>query len=103
MDLVGQEINVKVFEPWERSGDDIKGIVVAQPSEKEMVVKLSQSIKGNKLSSPLIKLNIRYENLTFDELKNDSPLTVNGALIIENSDEFDFIIIGELSIVNLRQ
>jgi len=62
------------------------------------LVKLTKPIKGKKLTSDLIELKPRYEKETFKPLGQHYSVTVGGALVKEENDEFDYIIIGSVTI-----
>jgi hypothetical protein len=59
---------------------------------------LSKAIKGAKLTSGLLELTPQYENETFKPLTHNYSVTVGGALIQQDSDEFDYILIGSVMI-----
>jgi hypothetical protein len=59
---------------------------------------LTNKIKGNKLTSDLIELRPRYEKETFKQLLQNYSVTVGGALIEDNSEKFDYIIIGTVTV-----
>ncbi len=59
-------------------------------------VKLSKPIKGNKLTSDILELSPRYEKETFKPLLRYASVNVGAALIVEGSEEVDYIIIGSV-------
>ena len=62
------------------------------------MVRVTKPLKGKKLTSDLIELRPRYEKEAFKLLSQYYSVTVGGALVKEDSDEFDYIIIGSVTI-----
>ena len=46
----------------------------------------------------MIELRTRYEKETFKPLTKQNSITVGGALVEQNSNKFDYIIIGSVII-----
>lgn len=98
MNLLGKSVHIIVSEPFEWQEGDLFGVIQSYQDNK-LLVKLNRSIRGTKIISDLIELRPRYEKETF-KLLAYHPVTINGALIRENSKSFDFIIIGSLNLEN---
>lgn len=98
MSLKGQTVRILVSEPFEWDYGNLFGTIEDDRGGKSLKVRLTKTIKGKKLTSDLIELRPRYENESFKTLNQYYSVTVGGALIKENSDEFDYIIIGSVTI-----
>lgn len=98
MSLKGKRVKIIVSEPYEWEYGNLFGTVIYDDDTK-ITVKLPEAIKGEKITSNLLELCTRYENETFKPLAQNYSATVGGALIEENSDEFDYIIIGSVGII----
>ncbi len=98
MSLIGQTVRIIVSKPWDWSEGNLFGTILSDRGGDKLIVKLSKPIKGKKLTSDLIELRPRYEKTTFKPLTQYYSVTVTGALILQNDDEFDYIIIGSVTI-----
>lgn len=99
MELVGLSVKVRVNEPWEMSADVLSGEVVKQISYKEILVKLNVPIKGEKITSDLLRLKTRYVGDDFRPLENYETITVGGTLVDIATDEYEYLIIGSVSLI----
>jgi len=97
MSLKGQTVRIIVSEPWDWK-ENLFGIIVSDRGGDKLLVKLTKPVIGKKLTSDLIELTPRYEKTTFNSLSQHYSVTVGGALVTENSDEFDYIIIGSVTL-----
>jgi len=97
MSLKGQTVRIIVSEPWDWN-ENLFGIIVSDRGGDKLLVKLTKPVIGKKLTSDLIELTPRYEKTTFKSLSQHYSVTVGGALVTENSDEFDYIIIGSVTL-----
>lgn len=97
MSLKGQTVRIIVSEPsdWK---ENLFGTIVSDRDGDKLLVKLTKPITGKKLTSDLIELSPRYEKTTFKPLSQYYSVTVGGSLVTQNLDEFDYIIIGSVSI-----
>lgn len=98
MSLKGQTLRIIVNEPFEWDYGNLFGTIEDDRGGKSLKVRLTKTIKGNKMTSDLIELRPRYEKESFKPLNKYYSVTVGGALIKEDSDEFDYIIIGSVTI-----
>ena len=98
MNLVGQTVKIIVSEPWEWTEGNLFGEILSEQGDEQILVKLTKTIKGSKLTSDLIELRTRYEKETFKPLTKQNSITVGGALVELNSNKFDYIIIGSVII-----
>ena len=98
MSLTGQTIRIIVSEPWDWAEGNLFGTIISDRDGDKLLVKLTKVIKGQKLNSDLIKLTPRYEKETFRPLLQNYSVNVGGALVTDNSDEFDYIIIGTVTV-----
>ena len=97
MSLKGQTVRIIVNEPWDWEGN-LFGTILSDRGGDKLLVKLTKPIKGNKLTSDLLELKPRYEKEKFKQLGQFYPVTISGALINEENDEFDYIIIGSVTL-----
>ena len=98
MNLVGQTVKIIVSEPWEWTEGNLFGEILSEQGDEQILVKLTKTIKGSKLTSDLIELRTRYEKETFKPLTKQNSITVGGSLVEQNSNKFDYIIIGSVII-----
>jgi|SRR6185503_10184674 len=98
MSLRGQTVRIIVNEPYEWDYGNLFGTIIYDRGGEEIIVKLTKSIKGKKLTSDLLKLLPRYANETFKPLTQHYAVTVGGSLVNQDSNEFDYILIGSVTI-----
>jgi|GEM_PF-710130 len=98
MSLRGQTVRIIVSEPFEWNHGNLFGTIENDRSGKRLLVRLTDKIKGKKITSDLMELKPRYENETFKPLLNNYLVTVGGALVEDNSENFDYIIIGSVTV-----
>ncbi|UWX55741.1 hypothetical protein NYZ99_04765 [Maribacter litopenaei] len=97
MSLKGQTVRIIVSEPWDWE-ENLFGTILSDRGGDKLLVKLTKPIKGKTLTSDLLELRPRYEKETFKPLSQHYSVTVGGALVKEDSDEFDYIIIASITI-----
>lgn len=97
MSLRGQTVRIIVSEPWDWI-ENLFGTIISDRGGDKLLVKLTKPITGKKLTSDLIELSPKYEKTTFKPLSQYYSVTVGGALVTENSEEFDYIIIGTITL-----
>ena len=97
MSLKGQTVRLIVSEPWDWK-ENLFGTILSDRGGDKLLIKLTKPIKGKKLTSDLMELRPRYEKMTFKPLSQNYSVTVGGGLVTENSDEFDYIIIGSVTL-----
>jgi hypothetical protein len=97
MSLRGQTVRIIVNEPWDWEGN-LFGTILSDRGGQKLLVELTKPITGKKLTSNLIELTPRYEKETFKPLTQNYSVTVGGALVTKDTDEFDYIIIGSVTI-----
>lgn len=90
-------IRIVVSEPFEWKYGNLFGIILSERNGDKLKVKLNQTIQGKSFSSNILLLTPRIKNETFKQLKQYNSVTVNGALINEETNELDFIIIGNVT------
>lgn len=96
--LRGRTVRIIVNEPHEWEHGNLFGTIIYDRGDKKIIVKLSKEIKGNKLTSDLLELSPRYEKEAFKPLTQNYYVPVGGALVKKDSDEFDYILIGSVTI-----
>lgn len=97
MSLKGQTVRIIVNEPWDWEGD-LFGTILSDRGGDKLLVELIKPIKGKQLTSNLMELRPRYEKETFKPLSQYYSVTVGGALVTKDSDDFDYIIIGSVTL-----
>lgn len=97
MSLRGQTVRIIVNEPWDWEGN-LFGTILSDRGGQKLLVELTKPITGKKLTSNLIELTPRYEKETFKPLTQNYSVTVGVALVTKDTDEFDYIIIGSVTI-----
>src|SRR5436190_2915264 len=98
MILKGHAIEIVVIEPFEWEYGNITGVISSTKNDNRLVVKLSKRIERDKLENGLIELKPRYQGETFNNLLIGESIMVAGALITENSKEFEYLFIGEMKL-----
>ncbi|MFK5880022.1 MAG: hypothetical protein QM478_11090 [Flavobacteriaceae bacterium] len=98
MNLVGRKVKIIVSEPWDWT-ENLFGTINLHKDETTLFVQLTKSIKGKVLTSDLIKFTTRHEKTTFKPLSQNYSVIVGGTLITNDSDKFDYIIIGAIILI----
>jgi hypothetical protein len=96
--LKGRTVRIIVSEPPGWAQGNLFGTIIYDRGGEQIIVKLSNEIKGLKVTSNLLKLSPCYENATFKPLTQDYSMMVGGELIKENSSEFEYVLNGIVSI-----
>jgi hypothetical protein len=99
MSLKRQTVRVIVSEPWDWNKIIFGTILSDSAGCDKMIIELTQPIKGKVMTSNLMELHPRHEKQTFKSLSQYYSVTVNGALVKENSNMSEFIIIGTVTLV----
>jgi hypothetical protein len=97
MSLRGQTVRIIVSEPWDWE-ENLFGTILSDRGGDRLLVKLTKPLIGKKLTSDLLELRPRYEKTSFKPLSQYYSVTVGGGLVTENSDDFDYIIIGSVTL-----
>jgi hypothetical protein len=90
-------VRIVVAEPFEWKYGNLFGEILSERNGDKLKVKLTQIIQGELFSSDILLLTPRIKDETFKPLQQYYSVTVNGALINEETDELDFIIIGNVT------
>lgn len=98
MSLIGKTVRIIVSEPFEWSHGNLFGTIEDDRGGDNLKVRLTKEVKGNKLTSNLLELKPRYEKETFKPLSQNYSVTVGGALIKNDSEDFDYVLIGTVTI-----
>ncbi|MFY0592958.1 hypothetical protein [Roseivirga sp.] len=97
MSLKGQTVRIIVSEPWDWE-ENLFGTILFDRGGDKLLIELTKPIKGKKLTSNLMELRPRYEKETFKPLLQYYSVTVGGALVTKDFDDFDYIIIGSVTL-----
>lgn len=98
MSLTGKSVRIIVSEPFDWEEGNLFGKILSDRGSDKLLIKLTNPIKGKKLISDLIELRPRYEKETFKPLVQYYSVTVGGALVKPETDEFEYIFIGSVTI-----
>ncbi len=90
-------VRIVVAEPFEWTHGNLFGEILTERNGDKLKIKLTQQIKGKTFSSDILLLTPRFKNETFKLLQQYYSVTVNGSLINEETNEQDFIIIGNVT------
>ena len=96
MSLKGRTIRIIVSEPsnW---GENLFGTIISDRGNK-ILVKLTNTIKGKKLTSDLMELTPEEPFTTFKYLYQFYSVIANGVLLTQNLKDSESIIIGSVTI-----
>ncbi len=90
-------VRIVVVEPFEWTYGNLFGEILSERNGDKLKVRLTQQIKGKSFSSDILLLTPRFKDETFKPLQQYYSVTVNGSLINEETNEQDFIIIGNVT------
>lgn len=90
-------VRIVVAEPFEWTYVNLFGEIISQRNGDKLKVRLTQKIKGKSFSSDILLLTTLFKGETFKPLQKYYSVTVNGSLINEETNEQDFIIIGNVT------
>jgi len=96
MSLCGQTVRIIVNEPYEWTYGNLFGTVICERGNK-IRVRLTKAITGTRLTSDLIELQPWDQKGTFNPLRQNYSVIIAGALISEDLQETDHIIIGSVT------
>jgi len=96
-DLNNRMISIQVNEPWEWKYGILSGKII-EIQENKLTIELTKSISGNKFTCNKLTVSARYQGESILTLIKKGELTIGGALLMENTDEFDYILIGTLKL-----
>ncbi|NHF60179.1 hypothetical protein FK220_012560 [Flavobacteriaceae bacterium TP-CH-4] len=98
MSLRGKTVRILVSEPFEWSHGNLFGTIEDDRGGKSLKVRLTKEIEGKKLTSDLMALKPRYKEETFKPLLQNYSVAVVVALIAEDTENFDYTIIGSVTV-----
>ncbi|PKP17309.1 MAG: hypothetical protein CVU05_15755 [Bacteroidetes bacterium HGW-Bacteroidetes-21] len=90
-------VRIVVAEPFEWSYGNLFGEILSERNGDNLKVRLTQQINGKSFSSDIILLTPRFKDETFKPLQKKYSVTVNGSLINEETNEQEFIIVGNVT------
>jgi hypothetical protein len=90
-------VRIVVAEPFEWTNGNLFGEILSERNGDKLKVRLIQPIKGKSFSSEILLLTPRFKDETFKLLQQYYSVTVNGSLINEETNEQDFIIVGNVT------
>lgn len=90
-------VRIIVAEPFEWTYGNLFGEIISERDGDKLKVRLTQKINGKSFSSDILLLTPRYKDETFKPLQQYYSVTINGALGSKQTNEQDFIIIGNVT------
>ena len=90
-------VRIVVAEPFEWTYGNLFGEILSERNGDKLKVRLTQKIKGKSFSSDILLLTPRFKGETLKPLQQYYSVTINGALVNEETNEQDFIIIGNVT------
>ena len=90
-------VRIVVAEPFEWTYGNLFGEILSERNGDKLKVRLTQQIKGKSFSSDILLLTPRIKDETFKPLQQYYSVTVNGSLINEDTNEQEFICIGNVT------
>ncbi len=90
-------VRIVVAEPFEWTYGNLFGEIISERNGDKLKVRLTQKIKGESFSSDILLLTPRFKDETFKPLQQYYSVTINGALVNKNTDEQEFIIVGNVT------
>lgn len=90
-------VKIIVAKPFEWTYGNLFGEIISERDGDKLKVRLTQKINGKSFSSDILLLTPRYKDETFKPLQQYYSVTINGALVCEQTNEQDFIIIGNVT------
>lgn len=90
-------VRIIVAEPFEWPYGNLFGEIISERDGDKLKVRVTQKIKGKSFSSDILLLTPRHQDQTFKLLQQHYSVTINGALINEETGEQEFIIIGNVT------
>jgi len=95
--LKGRTVRIVVGEPYEWNQGNLFGTIISAQGKTEAIIKLTEKVKGPKLTSDLLKVSTRYEGESLMVLNLNYSVKIGGALVTEDTDESDYILIGNIT------
>lgn len=89
-------VRIVVAEPFEWTYGNLFGEIISERNDDKLKVRLTQKIMGKSFSSDIMLLTPRFKDETFKPLQQYYSVTINGALVNGETNEQDFIIIGNV-------
>ncbi len=96
-DLKNRMISIRVNEPYDWKQGIVTGRIT-DINDNQLIISLTKSLRGQKFRSNTLIIQPRYKGDNFETLIKKKQLTVGGSLIKNNSDETDYILIGDLKL-----
>lgn len=90
-------VRIIVAEPFEWAYGNLFGEIISERNGDKLTIRLTEKIKGKSFLSDILVLTPRFKNETFKPLQQYYSVTINGALVNEETNEQDFIIIGSVA------
>jgi len=95
--MIRPTVRIIVAEQLEWAYGNLFGEIISVRNGCSLKVRLTQRIKGKSFSSYILILTPRFKNETFKPLQQYYSVAINGALVNEETNEQDFIIIGNVT------
>ena len=90
-------VRIIVAEPFEWTYGNLFGEILSERNGDKLRVRLTQQINGKSFSSDILLLTPLYKGETFKPLLQYYSVAVYGSLINEDTNEQEFIIVGNVT------
>ena len=90
-------VRIIVAEPFEWTYGNLFGEILSERNGDKLRVRLTQQINGKSFSSDILLLTPLFKDETFKPLQQYYSVAVHGSLINEDTNEQEFIIIGNVT------
>ena len=90
-------VRIVVAEPCEWTYGNLFGEILSERNGDKLKVRLTQQINGKSFISDILLLTPRFKDDNFEPLQQYYSVTVNGSLIDEETNEQEFIIVGNVT------
>jgi len=96
-DLKNRMISIRVNEPYDWKQGIVTGRIT-DIKDNQLIISLTKSLRGQKFRSNIMIAQPRYQGDNFETLIKKKQLTIGGTLVKNNSNETDYILIGNLKL-----
>ncbi|MDT3402938.1 hypothetical protein [Mucilaginibacter terrae] len=95
--LRGSSVRITVHKPVSLKNDHLFGTVIYERHGNKLIVKLTENLKGTKVTSNMVLLSPQNVKETFKPGNQHYAVMVNGTLISEDHQELETTLSGTLS------
>jgi len=95
--LRGSSVRIVVHKPVNRKNEKLFGTVIYERHGNKLIIKLSESLKGSKVTSDMVLISPQNIKEIFKPENQQYTVMVDGTLISEDHEEQEASISGMLS------